>query len=205
LLLPRSRRMRLALSGKFYSGKSIAAEILAREFGFVRLSLADELKAMAAEIVQFLQEHGGLEQAGVLLDKTTPLGRQWLQWLGTDLIRKRDADFWVRLLLRKLRTMQRDNVVVDDVRFRNEAYALRQVGFKLIRIETSEATRRRRAQALGAVLVPEREGHPSETDLDEFLFWDAILSGDEPIHDFRETVRVLVKELSAGGKATAQT
>jgi len=193
--------MRLALSGKYYSGKSTAAEILVREFGFARLSLADELKAMAAEIIQFLQEHGGLEQARALLDKTTPLGRHWLQWLGTDLIRKRDADFWVRVLLKKLRIMQQAKVVVDDVRFRNEAYALRRAGFKLVRVETSEATRRRRAQALGAVLVPEKECHPSETDLDEFPFWDAVLSGDEPVHDFREAVRFLVKELGAGGKS----
>lgn len=191
--------MRIALSGKFYSGKSTAAEVLVREFGFTKLALADELKAMAAEIVYFLRECAGLQHAGALLDKTTPLGRAWLQWLGTDLIRKRDADFWAKQLIRRLSNEAEAlrNVVVDDMRFRNEALLLRDAGFKLVRIEATRGVRHRRAAALGVELSPEREYHPSETDLDDFPLWDAIINGDVPIQAFRQSIRAMIKELEA--------
>jgi hypothetical protein len=66
---------------------------------------------------------------------TYPEVRRILQHVGQT-IRERDPDYWVALLMRQVDGARSFNipVIVTDVRYPNEAEALREAGFTLVRI-----------------------------------------------------------------------
>jgi len=111
---------RIALTGKMGSGKSTAAKFL-EEYGFRRFSFAAKLKEIAKELF-------GVEGKDRLL----------LQMLGESL-RKIDIDVWARYLIQQIEVycavgMGKCRVVVDDLRYLNEARILRAHGFVLVRL-----------------------------------------------------------------------
>ncbi|MFE7466338.1 hypothetical protein ACFU6R_19825 [Streptomyces sp. NPDC057499] len=87
-----------------------------------------------------------------------PEVRRTLQNLG-ETVREDDADFWLRMALDKVRTADRWSlpVVVSDVRYANEADALRAAGALMVRIERP-----------GASAGGEAARHVSELDLDAY-------------------------------------
>lgn len=180
--------MRIAISGKMFAGKTTAANALVRDLGFTKMALADELKAISSEIAQWFGQLATSYEthklfAEFLLDKTHPIGRAWLQWLGTNCLRKRLPDIWVEMLLRKIPPS--GSIVVDDVRFFNEAEGLQKVGFWLVRIETPDAVRLSRAPAS---YDPKSALHVSETQLDDYKSWDQVFDGSLPLEKFQEEV-----------------
>lgn len=125
---------RIAFSGKMLVGKTTAANALVKELGFQKMSLADELKSVGQDIGSWIHDMRMFNPGSLpaLVDKTHPYGRAWLQWLGQRM-RRVYQDVWVQALFQRLPN-DRD-VVVDDVRFLNEAIALARHGFVLARIE----------------------------------------------------------------------
>jgi len=127
----------LGLCGPAGVGKSTVAATLAQHHAFQRLRFAGTLKKMLRAL--------GLSEAQVDGDeKETPcdlLGgktpRQAMQTLGTQWGRDCvDADIWVRATLAQadLRLRIRQSVVIDDVRFDNEAQAILQRGGVVIKL-----------------------------------------------------------------------
>ncbi|MFJ7275336.1 hypothetical protein [Kitasatospora sp. NPDC098663] len=142
----------IALIGRARSGKDTAASVL-REYGYVRLALADPLKAMAFDIDPVV----GTEMLGVhapalirLTDAVDrygwetvkdrfPEARRFLQRLGTEGVRRHvDPDFWIMRCLRAATAVD-GPVVVTDVRFDNEVAALRANGFTVWFIDRGRA------------------------------------------------------------------
>lgn len=130
----------IGLIGKRRSGKDTAADALL-PFGYKRLKFADALKAM----INALLWEAGCSVAdreamieGTLKDSPTKFlcnqtPRWAMQTLGTEWGRKLiDPDIWVKLTLMKAKA--RAKVVITDVRFPNEAWAVRDAGGTLIRI-----------------------------------------------------------------------
>lgn len=126
--------MLIGLSGLMGSGKDAAAEILVRDYGFVRKAFADRLKeeikmALEAEIVP-----EGIHEAGQdafltclalgILDPfskpTSPEMRTLLQQWGTEFRRRQDADYWVNKVFKSWIADGRPDTVITDVRFTNE-------------------------------------------------------------------------------------
>lgn len=132
-------------------GKDTAATALCRDLGFVRYGFADQLKALAMEadplvtaqtqrvnvgighgrLKWVVQGLGGWEAA----KDTYPEARAFLQNLGLGARKVFGEDFWVEQLFRKIAAEGHENVVVPDVRFPNEAAAIRAAGGFLIRID----------------------------------------------------------------------
>jgi len=120
----------IGLTGNIGSGKTTIAEYLVKNYGFIRLAFADELKRM-------------LVKAGILtpdeVKEKTPYARRMLQLIGTELIRKQiDKNFWVKKLDEKIKYLikeGKERFVIDDVRFPNEAEYIRSLGGKIIRIK----------------------------------------------------------------------
>jgi hypothetical protein len=134
---------RIALCGLAGSGKSTAADHLVRTHRFVRLSYASPIKRMVRSLL--VEAGAGFIEAvemvdGKLKELPTPFlcghsPRYALQSLGTEWGRDIIApDLWRRILLNKVRKFGTHPVVVDDLRFPNEAQALRAEGFLIIRI-----------------------------------------------------------------------
>src|SRR5690606_9088395 len=122
-----------------------------------------------------LQARFAIEAARVLAAERDP-GRR-AQLLGTDVGRALDQEVWIRYLLEHLPD---GHVVVDDVRFRNECEALREAGFRLVRLTAPQDVL---ASRLAARPSERRDGgHPSEHGLEGLPddYWDAVWDTSEP-------------------------
>ena len=145
--------MKLALSGKMGSGKDFLAQKIIEQYEyahhpFKRLAFADILKGMVEEIFNVRKgEH--------------PKAREILQLFG-HVGRLANPLYWVEPIIEEADNCF-ENVIVTDMRFKNEANELAKQGFRLIRVEASRKARAGRVE-LGS------EDDISETDLDEFTF-----------------------------------
>lgn len=136
----------IALIGRARSGKDAIGARLVSRYGYTRLAFADPLKEMALSIdpvipydipgfgglnhvrLSTLVEHVGWERA----KEEYPEVRRILQHLG-QAVRERDSDYWIRLLAQRVYP-ETGPIVVTDVRYPNEADALRSFGFRLVRV-----------------------------------------------------------------------
>ncbi len=181
--------MRIAIGGRIASGKTTAADALVRELEYEKFSLATPLKELAAKIIDWLETQDVFfdpEDPFELKDKKHPKGRAFLQYLGTEAMRGTTLpDLWERVLLHRIGS--RENVVVDDLRFRSEAEAFLSAGFLLIKIVTPDDVRLERIDRLYPG-VQTTLGHVSETDLDQWEIWDRVFDGGKPLDEFRQEI-----------------
>ena len=120
----------LGITGKAGSGKSTAAQVLI-DAGWVRIKFADPLKDMLRAIgLTEDQIEGHLKEVPCdLLQGKTP--RWAMQTLGTEWGRNSIGErFWLDIARRKIALAMAAglSVVVDDVRFENEAQVIRELG-----------------------------------------------------------------------------
>jgi hypothetical protein len=132
--------MLIGLTGYKESGKSTAAQALV-DRGFIRMRMAGALKEMLRCIGLGEEEiEGELKQVPCeMLGGQTP--RFAMQTLGTEWGRQLiTEDLWIRVMQRKLRSARGTNIVIDDIRFPNEAEMLKEfdgVLWKIVRPDTS--------------------------------------------------------------------
>jgi hypothetical protein len=128
-------RQIIGLTGLMGSGKSLAAQELER-IGFTRTRFAGSLKDMMRVLGLTEEEiEGSLkETACALLGGKTP--RYAMQTIGTEWGRELiDPELWVNVWKHKVSTIApRVSVSVEDVRFPNEAEAVRSLGGIVVRI-----------------------------------------------------------------------
>lgn len=128
----------VALTGAAGSGKSTAADYLIRHHGYERVKFAGPLKDMcrAIGLTDSQIEGERKEEPAAMLSGRTP--RHAMQTLGTEWGRKcMGDDFWVNLWLSRVNAILAfdGRVVVDDLRFPNEAEAVRSLGGIIIKLE----------------------------------------------------------------------
>lgn len=175
----------IGIAGRARSGKDAIAEILVRRFGFVRLAFADPLKDACAAIFGFTKDqlYGDQKEKPDPFWDDTP--RKVLQLVGTECLRKGYADdVWVRAMERRVKEHER--VVIPDVRYPNEAGAVRRWGGILIRVT------RDGAGATGGVA-----GHPSEHAIDEWDGLDFEIPNNGTLAQLEMTVSFIAEELLA--------
>lgn len=138
----------IGLVGCAGSGKSTVAQYLVERCGFRQESFAKALKDCAAAIFGWDRRRLEGETPGdrvwresvdqwwsARLNITNLTPRWVLQHIGTELMRNEFHDeIWISSLQRRLHSTD-GNVVVSDVRFPNEAEAIRSAGGILVRIE----------------------------------------------------------------------
>jgi predicted kinase len=135
--------MIIGLCGLAGSGKDTAAAILCRRHGFAAVAFADPLYAAVSEITGLplakLKDRVAKEAALPWLGKSP---RELLQTLGTEWGRQmvRD-DIWIKIAMRRASEHERSgrHVAITDVRFENEAEAIRHAGGYVWRIERPDA------------------------------------------------------------------
>ncbi len=140
--------MIIGLLGFIGSGKGTAGDILV-ENDFTALSFAGSLKDAVSSIFGWDRAllEGDTEESRIFRETVddfwsvkfgksiTP--RYILQYFGTEVCRNNLLDsIWVDSLERKIK--QYDNVVITDVRFKNEISFLRSIGAKFIHIDRKE-------------------------------------------------------------------
>ena len=166
----------ILLSGKAQSGKDFIANIMKQQFEengnkVLVTHYADLLKY----ILQTFFNWDG---------KKDKKGRDLLQRVGTDVIRKKMPDYWVNFISQMISFFPNEwnYILIPDARFPNEIEVMQKnpdVNVITIRINRGNFTPQ---------LTLEQQQHPSETSLDEYDF-DYYVSNDGT-----ETVNNAVKE-----------
>jgi hypothetical protein len=183
-MLAEARRMRpllIGFCGPAGAGKTFAANHLAARFGYSRVRFAGPLKAMmrALGLSEEETDGGAKERPSALLGGKT--ARHAMQTLGTEWGRQQiDPELWVRAwALAAARFLDQGlPVVVDDVRFANEAAAIWRRKGVLVRIDRPGA-----GSASGGA-------HPSEN---QALVYDALVQNSGDADDFGAALDRLVR------------
>jgi hypothetical protein len=146
--------MIIGLCGLAGSGKDEVAAILSRRHGFAYISFAGPIYQAVSEITGLapaqLKDRGLKEQPIPWLGKSP---RELLQTLGTEWGRQMvNQDIWIKLAMR--RAAEYERVAITDVRFENEAEAIRHAGGQVWQVERP-----------GAGLAGAAGGHSSEAGI----------------------------------------
>lgn len=179
----------IGLTGRARSGKSTVAEILRRDHGFTVISFADTLRDMALAIDPLIPAPVLGERLASLVHwygweyckDQYPEVRRFLQRLGTDAVRDHlGRDAWVDAWRRKIEEEEADtSVAAADVRFPNEAAAVREFG------EVWLIERPGDHDPSGAA------GHVSERGIPQHLV-NRTICNDGPLDELAAKVRVVL-------------
>lgn len=171
----------IGLTGFKRSGKDTTAEVIAKMLGYERIQFAGPLK----EMLRTLLRYRGVSEAGIeacvegdlkeapapVLGGKTP--RLAMQTLGTEWGRQTLSDtVWVDTALNRAREAE-NGALITDVRFRNEAEAIKAAGGVIIRIERAE--------------VGLKSDHPSEVEIPQ-IEADFVLRNDTNRASFQDEV-----------------
>jgi hypothetical protein len=168
--LPVSKPLLIGVSGYARSGKDTVGRILVESHGFKRRAFADKLKELALALdvhVATSVASYGWEEA-----KNDSYVREYLQRLGASARDIVAEDIWVTALLKGL--TQSANHVVTDVRFVNEANAIRGLGGFIWRINRP---------GINAV-----NNHISEHQMSAYNF-DAAIDNDGSLEDLEVKIK----------------
>ncbi len=153
----------VGISGKRGSGKTTLANILEERYGWFHVSLADFLKRKCREDFDLTleQTNGALKE--VVDERYDKTPRQIMIDMGS-FYRSVDPHFWIKKVQEQILGFpqaQRGNVVISDIRFRNEAeWISRHYGY-VVRLERSPTLNIYRTEIQD----------PSECELDAYSFY----------------------------------
>lgn len=190
--------MILGFTGKMGSGKSTACDIVKEELDKVvhinfKDGLVKELKEkFESTLIQLAIREYGLDAAVFkdryfdrLFKEKPPIMRALMQNYGTEVRRAEDPEYWVKMWKSAVSYSNHDqHVVTDDVRFLNEAKAIRDFNGKIIRIIRTDIT--------------DTGGHQSESEMDKIKAHYTI-TADKGDHD---SIRQQLKKIIDAGLRT---
>ena len=174
----------IGFSGKAQHGKDTTAGFfknIIEDYGFkaVVLPFAKELKNMSKEIYGFTDEE--------LYQTKPPHVRTALQKLGTDIIRARFPDFWVKALEKLAEREHKKEylhtfILVPDVRFENEADFIERNGF-VFRLARAKKTFTKKT---ALTIETGAKKHSSETALDDYKSFYATIKNNGTLEDLKD-------------------
>jgi uncharacterized protein (DUF2132 family) len=175
--------MIIGLTGYAQSGKDTFANILVEDYGFKRIAFADKIRQFLYEVNPMV----GCSPSGYLKDlvdlvgwdaaKQEPQVRRLLQDLGVGARTIFGENFWVDQVVNQFGHSwwgYDTNVVITDVRFTNEAEAIKSKGGQIWRVKRS---------AVSAV-----NSHVSEHEMDGYRV-DQIFTNNGSIEDLKGLVQ----------------
>jgi hypothetical protein len=176
--------MIIGLSGYARSGKDTVADHLISTYDFTRYSFAASMKEAMYRLnpIVHSDDIGPLRYQALVdvygldsVKENYPEVRRLLQVFGTEVGRDMFGEnFWVDLVLNNLRSF---HTVISDVRFTNEADAIRAKGGKIWRVNR---------KGVGPVT-----GHSSEINLDWYDF-DLIINNDNDIESLNKQIDIAI-------------
>lgn len=170
----------ILISGKAQNGKDTTASIL-------KQTLVDNgdrvLITHYADLLKYIcTNYFGWD------GKKDDKGRQMLQYVGTDVIRKQNPTLWVDFVAMILKYFKGnwDYVIIPDCRFPNEITRMIEAGFDTIHLRVHRSN-------FESPLTQEQQNHPSETALDDFGA-DVYIENDSTLTDLKYKIRKWVEE-----------
>lgn len=126
--------------------------------------------------------------------------REALQYLGTDVRRFHDPDYWVNLAKATIKEKQKDGylIMVTDGRFENEFRAVQDLGGVAICLKTGDDLRlKRMAERDGIVPDPNALNHKSEQDWKTYKGFDVVVDSSNLTE--QETLDEILRQLKEQG------
>ena len=149
-LAPATYTRRFAFMGPMCSGKTYCANVLQIGYNYTKMGFADKLKSLAYDLYGVQGKDGD--------------SRRILQELADDL-KKYDKDLFIKHLLYLAKKHdEHESIVVDDLRFKPEADALRKNGFKIVLVTCDESIRQERIARLYPHAPQGAQAHRSEQE-----------------------------------------
>lgn len=176
------------ISGHAQSGKDTTANIMARQLREAGESVlithyADLLKYVCKT---FFEWNG----------KKDEYGRSLLQFVGTNIVRKQQPDFWADFLASMISFFKPmwDWVIIPDARFPNEIECMYDKGLRVthVRIERENHNNG---------LTMEQAKHESETALDDYMP-DYLINNEGDISELEESVRTVIDYMKRSSLTT---
>jgi hypothetical protein len=206
--------MIIGISGKIKSGKSTAVDFIKKfDNRFIEKQFAYKLKAIAAlltgdDINKYQTQEGKAEH----LPLWNMTRREILQKLGTDALRNNfHQQVHVKGLIADINPAT-DHVIVSDVRFRNEADFIKELGGVIIRInrpmaysypnEWAEYTKTNtwpfflEYLEFNNVDLFNTLSHPSETGMDDYDRFDCIIENDASLKYLERDLQEILTGIS---------
>lgn len=189
--------MIVGFTGRMGSGKSTAATIAADILSAERVGFSQALKRDALGWVNHYRASVGLPGLTLAhLEVRKPTFRPLLQGLGTAVRDLVQPDYWINVLMDQL--TEDTHWVIDDVRFPNEAEAIRDRDGVVILIRATDAVRKQRlGMQFREAEWQALQHHASEEAIDQ-IRPDAVLLGESsPPKLRRQLLRLLGTQESA--------
>lgn len=172
----------ILISGKAQHGKDTSASMLKKmlEADGFRVLIAHYGDLVKYICTQFFGWDGQKDTAG----------RRLLQYVGTDLVRARNQNYWTDFLVGALKMFdgEWDYVLIPDCRFPNEIQCMKDAGFHTTHVRVVRP-------GFQSPLTPEQQAHPSETALDDVVA-DYYVSNDGDFLQLHCRLADLVVELN---------
>jgi dephospho-CoA kinase len=168
--------LKIGLTGKARSGKDTVANYLVERHQFKRVAFGDSLKRFLSEIFPDL------------INENKP--RALLQRFGQSM-REFDEDVWIKHALNKANGSK---IVITDVRQPNEYLRLKDLGYVIIRVESTTQNRFNRMMTLGDVFNENDMRDETETALDSYDV-DFTIVNDGDLSMLSEQVDFVLTEL----------
>jgi dephospho-CoA kinase len=186
--------MKIAFLGKMASGKTELSEYFLETYGGNRVAFADTLKK---DVIDFgftpdgnivksrdrelLQNYGQLrrgELSELQVSDDITLENHNDEFIMIDhknnltmKLGKSYTNYWVDQTISRTKFLaQANNVIIDDIRRANEAEALKQIGFTIVKINTSDEVRMRRLIKRDGDFNKKNLNNISETEVDKIPF-----------------------------------
>jgi hypothetical protein len=175
--------MIVGLSGYAQSGKDTVAGMLIGLHKYQRVAFADNIRELLYKMDPFINEGQPVFRLQDIVDSqgwdnaktTAPEVRRLLQDLGVGARELFGSNFWVEQALKNIKPT--DNIVITDVRFQNEAEAIKKHEGQIWRVNRP---------GVGPV-----NDHVSETEMDSWD-WDSVITNDKDMEHLTEQIKSLL-------------
>lgn len=170
----------ILISGKAQNGKDTVAGTLQKQL------LADNNRVLVthyADLLKYIcRNYFGWD------GNKDEQGRQMLQYVGTDVIRKQNPTLWVDFVAMILKYFHEnwDYVIIPDCRFPNEVTTMIKNGFDTVHLRVVRNN-------FESPLTLEQQKHPSETALDNVVP-DYYINNSGTLADLEQTITKWIKE-----------
>ncbi len=171
--------IKIAFAGKKESGKTTLAEYCADVHELEAFSFADDLKMNLVEL--------GIKPDRVFGSSNRDANARKLMQAYGQAMRDQDEDYWLDLVMKNMRLWESsgastEGFVIDDLRYMNEAEALRADGFVLIKVVRGNYKH-----------AP--DDHSSEQGLPDQLFDNIIVADDGDLDSLFSQIDTIIEHL----------
>jgi hypothetical protein len=158
------KQIKIAFSGKARSGKDTAGNFVSSVNTFCIIKFAEPLMTFRDNFAL---------QADIPLLKYPDIMQAM-----ADACRQHNSDYFVNMFENNVKNLPNTvSIINTDLRFPNEAKALRRLGFKIVRIERANRPNSGRD-----------DNHESEIALDNYTDWDAVIENNGTLKEFKAKV-----------------